>query len=202
MMPLAYLVGSVNTSIILMRVLKRGDPRVFFSGNAGTSNVTRILGKKWGAIVLIFDMAKAALIAWFGNLSMPPDLIPFLCFFLLLGNCFPVFHGFKGGKGVGHFLGFAAFVSPFFTMLSAIAWVAVYFGVARVTFIPSFVMTALLGLGLAQGSGYGMLAWLGSGLTVTLIFLVHRKNVVQYLSDRRKTGPEAAIAVHFKENHE
>jgi acyl phosphate:glycerol-3-phosphate acyltransferase len=62
----AYLDASVNFSIILLKVLNKGDPRDNLSGNAGTVNVARQLGKLWGLLILLLDMARAGAIAQVG----------------------------------------------------------------------------------------------------------------------------------------
>ena len=100
----AYLAGSINFSIILFKVLGRGDPRDKFSGNAGTVNVTRQLGRLWGGVILVLDIARAGAIAKVGTWLLPPPLVPVLGFFLVLGNQKPLFHGFRGGKGVASYL--------------------------------------------------------------------------------------------------
>ena len=141
-----YIAASINFSIILFKILGQGDPRDRFSGNAGTTNVSRQLGKFWGAVVLLLDLGRAAAIAQVGVWFLPAPLVPVLGLVLVIGNQKPLFHGFRGGKGVAGYLGFTAFLSPVAAGVSCIAWVLVY-GLFRIPFIGSFFMIAVLGLG-------------------------------------------------------
>jgi len=90
----AYLAASVNFSIILFKVLNKGDPRDNFSGNAGTMNVARQLGKRWGLLILLLDMARAGAIAQVGICLLPATFMPILGFLLVVGNQKPLFQGF------------------------------------------------------------------------------------------------------------
>ncbi len=115
---IAYLIGSVNTSLILSK-FKGKDVRSSGSGNAGATNTLRVFGKGAAAIVVLGDALKgvvAVLIAmaiknafigvWYPNplveyapfVSMPPVYLA--AFFVILGHNFPVYFGFKGGKGI------------------------------------------------------------------------------------------------------
>jgi acyl phosphate:glycerol-3-phosphate acyltransferase len=174
-----YLASSLNFSIILFKILSQGDPRDRFSGNAGTTNVTRQLGKFWGAVILLLDMGRAAAIAMIGVWLLPGPLVPVLGLALVIGNQKPLFHGFRGGKGVAGYLGFTAFLSPVSAGVSCLVWVLVY-GLFRVTFIGSFFMIAVLGLGTMIHYIWDWRAIIASGLTMALIFLAHKSNVVAY----------------------
>ena len=142
----AYLAASINFSILLFKVLGRGDPRDKFSGTAGTVNVTRQLGMVWGVVILLLDMGRAGAVAQVGAWLLPAPLVPVLGFFLVLGNQKPLFHGFRGGKGVASYLGFTAFISPVSAGVSCLAWIFAY-GLYRQPFIGSFFMISALGLG-------------------------------------------------------
>ena len=136
---IAYAAGALNASILVLRVKTKKDPRTLFSKNAGTTNVYRILGLKWAGWVLITDVGKALLMSAVASrfLSVPATL--WVGFFLLLGNRFPCFHGFKGGKGVAHFIGFSLFLTPLFTVLSLAGWCAGYL-FFRLPFAGSMVL--------------------------------------------------------------
>lgn len=175
----AYLVGSINFSIILFRVLGRGDPRDQYSGNAGTVNVTRQLGRIWGGIILVLDIARAGAIAQIGVWLLPAPFVPLLGFFLVLGNQRPLFHSFRGGKGVASYLGFTAFISPISAGVSCLAWVIAY-GLFRQPFIGSFFMIGVLGIGTMARYFFSWKVVLTVGLTMVLIFLSHRSNIIAY----------------------
>lgn len=109
---IAYLIGSVNFSVILSKKMAGFDVREKGSGNAGTTNMLRTVGKKAALITLICDILKGvvaigiALIA--GNMVKDLDnalLVQLAGIFVILGHAFPVFFKFKGGKGIATALG-------------------------------------------------------------------------------------------------
>ncbi len=110
---IAYAIGSVNFSIIFSKKFAGFDVREKGSGNAGTTNMLRSVGKGLAALTLICDILKgvvAILIAyWIGNISKdntnPEILIQIAGIFAVIGHTFPVYFGFKGGKGVATSLG-------------------------------------------------------------------------------------------------
>ena len=118
---LSYLTGSIPTSIIVSRVAKNIDIREHGSGNAGATNVYRILGWKYALIVLFLDIFKAwiptAIYATkiFLSISIPDiGFIQILCgFSAVLGHTYPIFSGFKGGKGIGSLIGVLLALFPF-----------------------------------------------------------------------------------------
>ena len=121
-----YLAASINFSILLFKMLGKGDPRDKFSGNAGTMNVNRQLGLIWALVVLLLDMGRAVAVAMVGTLFLPSMFVPVLGFFLVIGNQKPLFHRFRGGKGVASYLGFTAYISPVTAGISCLVWVIVY----------------------------------------------------------------------------
>ncbi len=95
---IAYLLGCVNPSIIQGKLAGK-DIRKEGSGNAGTTNTLRVLGKKAALISLIVDIGKGALATGLGSIKGPT--CAYICALaVLLGHILPVFYGFKGGKGV------------------------------------------------------------------------------------------------------
>ena len=120
-----YLIGSVNLSIILSKLMGKGDIREQGSGNAGTTNTLRVLGKGPAALVLIFDICKAVIaillakgIFAFSGVEMfttPGDTatlnvtyelgILIAALGAILGHNYPIYYGFKGGKGIATSLG-------------------------------------------------------------------------------------------------
>ncbi len=103
---LAYLVGSICSAVIVCNLSKLPDPRLEGSKNPGATNVLRISGKKYAAIVLLADMLKGfipVLIAKFFGAG--PAFLGFMCLAAVLGHIYPLFFDFKGGKGVATALG-------------------------------------------------------------------------------------------------
>lgn len=112
---IGYLCGNISPGLIFAK-LKNKDIRSEGSGNLGTTNVTRTLGKKLGALTLVIDVAKAlvpALIMFLVLRGMgveePWFYATYVGFGAVIGHIFPVFLGFKGGKGIATTLGFMLF---------------------------------------------------------------------------------------------
>ena len=102
----AYFLGSVNGAIIISKLLFRKDIREHGSGNPGITNFYRVFGKAGALLVLAIDISKSVLPTIFGGFLFAHffDMMMFgrvaTGLFVMLGHCFPVYHGFKGGKGV------------------------------------------------------------------------------------------------------
>lgn len=183
-----YIAASINFSIILFKILGQGDPRDRFSGNAGTTNVSRQLGKFWGAVVLLLDLGRAVVIAQVGVWFLPAPLVPVLGLVLVIGNQKPLFHGFRGGKGVAGYLGFTAFLSPVVAGISCLAWVLAY-GVFRIPFVGSFFMIAFLGVGTMIRYARDWPVIIAVALTMALIFWAHKSNIAAYKKKSEKIIP-------------
>lgn len=115
---IAYAIGSVNFSIIFSKKFAGFDVREKGSGNAGTTNMLRSVGKGLAALTLICDILKgivAVLVSyWIGKIAKdvkPEILIQLAGFFAIIGHTFPVYFGFKGGKGVATSLGILLLVN-------------------------------------------------------------------------------------------
>ncbi len=103
-----YLVGSINTSIIVSKT-KKQDIRKHGSGNAGATNALRVMGKTAAALVVLGDALKAVIAILFAKLighafNLPEDALAYCAYiaalFVVLGHNYPVFFGFRGGKGI------------------------------------------------------------------------------------------------------
>ncbi len=171
-----YATASVNFAILILFVLGKGDPRSRFSGNAGTTNVYRMAGPLWAAAVLLLDVGRAVAVAVLGTLFLAPEEVPWLGLALVAGNRFPCFHGFRGGKGVGSYLGFAGALQPWAALWAMALWVAV-FGLVRVPFVASFFMIAALAAGEGWVAGGTAGAAVAVAATVLLILAGHHRNI-------------------------
>lgn len=174
----SYLAGSVNFAILFFKIAGRKDPRLSFSGNAGTTNVYRQAGMIWAVAVFLLDISRALVVAALAMRFISGEWLIWSAFFLVLGNSFPCFHGFKGGKGVANYLGFTALAVPWAALLSAIIWVSVYW-VKRTPFIASLFMAAVLSIGHAQIQQWALSASIGACATFALIFFNHGGNMMQ-----------------------
>ena len=175
----AYIVGSVNFAILFFKIAGKTDPRENFSGNAGTTNVYRQAGLPWAVLIFVLDIARALGIAALAMYFISGEWLVWPAFFLVLGNSFPCFHGFRGGKGVANYFGFTLLAAPWAALLAAILWVSVYW-VKRVPFIASFFMVAVLSVGYAEPYPLAGPASAGALATFALIAFNHRHNVTEY----------------------
>lgn len=116
----AYLIGSIPTSVWIGRLFYGIDVRERGSGNAGATNTIRVLGAKAGIPVLLIDVMKGWFAVYLGNIFAPVSLSPeqivnlkiLLGLVVTLGHIFPVYVGFKGGKGVATLVGVLVALYP------------------------------------------------------------------------------------------
>jgi glycerol-3-phosphate acyltransferase PlsY len=146
---LGYLMGSIVGSLVVGRLKGGVDIRQMGSGNAGATNALRTQGPAFAITVIVIDIAKGWLAAaWLPGLVLPAiepatpaqaAWLPAACgFAAILGHCFPVWHGFRGGKGVatlvGAFAGIDAWLLlPLFATWLAVVVVSGYVGLASIT---------------------------------------------------------------------
>ncbi|MEQ1635560.1 MAG: glycerol-3-phosphate 1-O-acyltransferase PlsY [Methylococcales bacterium] len=127
LVPLAYLLGSVSSAVIVCRVMGFPDPRGQGSGNPGATNVMRIGGKKAAAITLVGDALKGLipvlLVHAVGGSELLLAVVMLAAF---LGHLYPVFFGFKGGKGVATALGLSLGVYWLLGVAILSTWLLVY----------------------------------------------------------------------------
>lgn len=174
---LGYLAGSVPFGVLLTRWLRGVDVRASGSGNIGATNVTRVAGKKVGAVVLLLDALKGTLAVGLALWLVPdaPRVHAAVGLAAFLGHVYPVWLKLQGGKGVATALGVLVVLVP----LSALAGGLLYLGVVarwRVSSIGSLcggVAAVLTAAFTARAPEY---AWL-SGLLFALILWTHRGNL-------------------------
>jgi glycerol-3-phosphate acyltransferase PlsY len=184
---IAYLAGSVNFSILVFKLTKKGDPRDFFSGNPGMTNVYRQSGIVMAAVVLLLDMGRSLAVAMLAATLLSHNWVTWIGLGLIVGNRYPCFHGFNGGKGVANYLGFTLYTAPYAVVWSALAWL-LCFACFRVPFIGSFVMVLILAGATMAFCGYQFWCCAGSVLTVLFIMYGHRQNITELVHGRTTRG--------------
>ena len=175
---IAYLAGSLNFSILIFKIAKKGDPRDSFSGNPGMTNVYRQSGFVMAAVVLLLDMGRSVAVAILAAGMLSYNWVPWIGFGLVVGNRYPCFHGFRGGKGVANYLGFTLYTAPYAVFWSALAWL-MCFACFRIPFIGSFVMIVILAGATMTHCEYQFWCCAGSVLTVLFIVYGHRQNMLE-----------------------
>ncbi|MDR1927644.1 MAG: glycerol-3-phosphate 1-O-acyltransferase PlsY [Oscillospiraceae bacterium] len=178
----AYLIGSVNPSIIFSRLLYHQDIREIGSKNAGFTNTLRCLGSKLGALVFLIDVLKGFAAVWLVGRFLPEGFAaPLAGLLVVLGHIFPVFFRFKGGKGVATAAGvILALQWP--VLLGALAGWGIVLLSTRYMSLASITGAALLPF-LSMGYSYWKvgtpLSWtlgLCALLGITVI-VMHRGNI-------------------------
>jgi glycerol-3-phosphate acyltransferase PlsY len=172
----AYLLGSVSSAIIVCRLMGLPDPRTQGSNNPGATNVLRIGGKKAAAITLVGDSLKGLIPMVVGHLlGAAPAVLAGIGLAAFIGHLYPVFFGFRGGKGVATALGVQ--IGLFWPIGLSVA--AIWLFVAKVLKISS--LSALISMALAP-----LIVWvfwpdnalIGMQLIITgLLFWRHRSNI-------------------------
>jgi glycerol-3-phosphate acyltransferase PlsY len=122
---LGYLLGSIPFGLILTRSAGLGDIRSIGSGNIGATNVLRTGNKKLAAATLLLDALKATAAALIGSYAFGPEAGLLAGFAAFLGHLYPVWLGFKGGKGVATYIGTLLGVAPWMVLVFAVVWLAV-----------------------------------------------------------------------------
>ena len=175
----AYLLGSIPTAVLVSKVFFGVDVRTLGSGNAGATNVARTLGWKAALPVVLVDVGKGALAAALPSLfhlAQPPWLSLACAGAAVLGHTFPVFVGFKGGKGVATAGGALLVLAPALVGVAAVVWLALVL-TTRIVSLASLV--AALALAVAAFF-WPQVGWGIRPLTVALaifVFWTHRANI-------------------------
>jgi glycerol-3-phosphate acyltransferase PlsY len=143
----AYALGTIPFGIIFGRIFGARDVRKAGSGNIGATNVARVAGPIPGILTLLADAAKGALAVWVAAYftQSASEWMMLAGLAALLGHCFPVWLGFKGGKGVATALGVFAMLSPL-AALSALIFFAVVVAVWRFVSLGSVAAAAAMPL--------------------------------------------------------
>jgi glycerol-3-phosphate acyltransferase PlsY len=199
---LSYLVGSIPTSIIISKIVKGIDIRNYGSGNAGGTNVFRVMGWKYGILTILLDAFKGAVAVIFvarlhyGNMPFQ-NLTPFDDFTLVqiiagiaavLGHVWTIFAGFRGGKGIATALGFLVTLITV-DMLLALAVFFIVVSISKYISLGSILASISVPLILiirenifgANIQGYNIILPFTIGI-VFLIIYTHRKNVIRLIA--------------------
>jgi glycerol-3-phosphate acyltransferase PlsY len=188
---LAYLAGSIPFGVILARLFLGVDVRTVGSGNIGATNVARAGGgKKLGIPVVILDAAKAMvpIVVTRRLLGDQPsgDLwIMAVAIAAFVGHLFPVWIGFKGGKGVATGLGIFAVLAPWAALAGFLAYVLAYLA-TRISSVGSLLGTTVCAVGaFATYGARSPISWAGVAIAL-LIVLRHRENIRRLVRGEEK----------------
>ena len=181
----AYLIGSLSFAVIVARAMSLPDPRTFGSGNPGATNVLRTGKKAAAALTLLGDAAKGWLAVWLAGVAGAHFGVHILAVHLaaiavFLGHLFPVFFGFKGGKGVATALGVMLALDPWMGLAVFGTWLVV-FAVSRISSLSALIAALLAPVYGAYFSGSRVTVITLCILTVLLLWR-HRANIQRLLA--------------------
>ncbi|PRY84197.1 glycerol-3-phosphate 1-O-acyltransferase PlsY [Alkalibacterium olivapovliticus] len=181
----AYLLGSIPSGVWIGKLFFQTDIREHGSGNTGTTNTFRVLGKKAGTIVLILDIAKGTIAAllpvWLG-LAIHPMVVGI---FAVIGHVFPVFAYFKGGKAVATSAGIALGAQPLFVGILIILWSAILYLSSMVSLasIITLLVAAVASLFIGDWV-FALIVW----VAMIIVVVRHRSNI-----ERIRNGEENRV---------
>jgi glycerol-3-phosphate acyltransferase PlsY len=139
----AYLMGSLSSAVVLCKMAGLPDPRTQGSGNPGATNVLRFGGKKLAATVLVIDVLKGVLpVVLACVLGMNQTWLAATALAAFIGHLYPVFFGFRGGKGVATALGGFIALSPIMAGFTLLTWLAV-FAISRISSLSALTAAVL-----------------------------------------------------------
>jgi len=183
----AYLIGSVSTAILTTRLLGLPDPRTLGSGNPGATNVLRYGGRGVAALTLFGDAFKGFLpVAVGGWLGVSPAILGATALAAFLGHLYPLYFGFRGGKGVATALGVLLALGWPVAAAAALTWLAVAW-ITRYSSAGALAAAAAAPLYTAWFTSETPVA-IAVGLMTALLFWRHRGNIQRLLA-----GTEAKI---------
>jgi glycerol-3-phosphate acyltransferase PlsY len=177
----AYLCGSIPFGLLIAKVVTGGDVRSVGSGNIGATNVARAAGRPAAIATLILDALKGLLPVLLAARTGPGSpVLPSICAVAaVLGHCYPVWLGFRGGKGVATGLGVSLALAPVAAVAGAATWLVLY-KLFRISSVGSLAGVAVaLGLALFTADRSALYGLVGVAL---LIVLRHRGNIRRLLA--------------------
>ena len=182
---LGYLLGSIPFGILVTRGMGLGDLRHIGSGNIGATNVLRTGHKGAALATLLLDGGKGAAAVLLARAASGEDAAQIAGFAAFLGHIYPVWLGFRGGKGVATFLGILLALAWPVGAAACLTWFATAV-ISRISSLSALVAAALAAVWAAL-LGHGGIVWL-TVVLATLVFWRHRANI-----ERLKAGTEPKI---------
>ncbi len=194
---IAYLLGSINFAVIFANAFLKKDVRELGSGNAGTTNVMRTAGFLPGALTFICDALKGFAACFIGKaifMYILPDTIPwiYVCYMCgvacMLGHVFPIFFGFKGGKGVATSVGIFAVCCPIAIVIGLTVF-AIMTLVTKIVSLSSLIATVtVVSLSIVFYNSEADII-LPALLSITMgfiVFLKHKGNIKRLIKGEEK----------------
>ena len=185
---IAYLIAAINPAIVISKRVLKQDIRELGSKNAGTTNAIRTMGKGIGALVFILDLLKVVvsygiilLVGWIFKEQITPVTKSIYMLASVLGHSYPVYYGFKGGKGVAVFLMSAIVVD------AKIAGICILIGVVVIAISRMVSLGSIIGsitlviIDIFMDTNYSFIIAL---ITVAVVVYNHRTNIQRIIAGK------------------
>jgi glycerol-3-phosphate acyltransferase PlsY len=194
---LAYLLGSIPTSIWVSKAVFGIDIRQYGSGNPGATNTFRVLGSKWGVFVMTADITKGMIATslyilipfYLENELARTNFMIVLGLAAVLGHIFPIFADFKGGKGVATILGMALAIQPIVALICIIVFLITLFTtrfVSLSSMLASLVfMVLILFIFNEKETSYRVFAI----IVAFMVVVTHQKNIGRLINGKENKAP-------------
>ena len=194
---LAYLLGSIPTSIWVSKAVFGIDIRQFGSGNAGATNTFRVLGSKWGAFVMTADISKGLIATslyiflpfYLDNELARTNFMIVLGMAAVIGHIFPIWADFRGGKGVATILGMALAIQPIVALICMLVFLVTLFStrfVSLSSMLASVVfMVLILFIFNEKETSYRLFAI----IVALMVVITHQKNIGRLLNGKENKAP-------------
>lgn len=186
----AYLLGSINSAIIVCYIFRLPSPRSIGSGNPGTTNVLRIGGKVPAAITLVFDILKGLVPVLIAKMLTANEfIIACTALYAILGHVFPIFFGFKGGKGVATLIGTLFGFGWVLGLIFVITWLCVAL-ITKYSSLAALVATVVASISVIFMANLQIAA---PFLIIAIMILIkHKGNIQRLISGQEsKIGDKA-----------
>lgn len=177
---IAYLIGSISPALLVGKIFYNTDIRTMGSGNLGTTNTFRCLGKKAGVIVFVLDISKGIIATMLPSLVLGRvDYLSIFGAFAMIGHVYPIFANFKGGKAVATGSGVFIFLYPTLSLIL----VAIFFSTLFITGYVSLgsiliCLTSIVYLSIFES---GIDKWIMIVMCIFVIYM-HKSNIKRLLN--------------------
>jgi glycerol-3-phosphate acyltransferase PlsY len=187
---LAYLLGSISFAVVISRAFGLPDPHAYGSGNPGATNVLRTGNRKAALLTLLGDGLKGFVAVYAAQrlaapLGAPGWTVPTAALAVFLGHLYPVFHGFRGGKGVATGAGIVFALHWPLGLVLTVIWLTMAYGF-KISSLAALVAAVLMPLGMFYVQGATPTAWAMVPIAALLIWR-HRDNIRKLRSGQERS---------------
>jgi glycerol-3-phosphate acyltransferase PlsY len=194
---MAYLIGSIPTSVWISKSIFKIDIRDYGSGNAGATNTFRVLGSKWGSIVMLVDVTKGIIATslyilipyYLTNELARTNFMIVLGLVAVLGHIFPIWADFKGGKGVATLLGMALAIQPIVALLCLVVFACTLLTTRFVSLSSMLAGVAFMVLILFIFKEKETMYRLFAIIVALMVVITHQKNIARLIKGTENKVP-------------